>query len=106
MRKIVREHFFQPEVVAFLSDIEKEASTADTEIVDYASPMDTTDHSASSSGSSSRAYDEKNVFVAMWFQAPLSHQCAFVVQYVIQQTIGNMFHWEIVDNPQQTIFGY
>jgi hypothetical protein len=43
--------FFQPEVVAFLSDIEKEASTADREIVDYASPMDTTDHSASSSGS-------------------------------------------------------
>ena len=61
----MREHFFQPEVVAFLSDIEKEASTADTEIVDYASPMDTTDHSASSSGSSSSAYDEKNVFVAM-----------------------------------------
>ena len=42
----------------------------------------------------------------MCFQAPLSHQRAFVVQYVIQQRIGNCFHWEIVDNTQRTIIGY
>jgi hypothetical protein len=91
--------FHQPEVVAFLSDIEKEASTADREIVDYASPMDTTDHSASSSGSSSSANDEKNAFVAMCFQAPLSHQRAFVVQYVKQHT-SNAVYWNAPPFPQ------
>jgi len=50
--------FHQPEVVAFLSDKEKEASNADREIVDDSSPMDITDHSASSIGSSSSTCDE------------------------------------------------
>ena len=92
--------FHQPEVVAFLSDKEKEASNADREIVDDSSPMDITDHSASSIGSSYSTYDEKYAFVAMCFQAPSSHQRAFVVQYVKQHTSVNAVYWNAPPFPQ------
>ena len=51
MENCARNIFHQPEVVAFLSDKEKERSTTDRKIVDIrdTSLIDITDHSASSS---------------------------------------------------------